>query len=76
MPNFVVMSIYLVVNEKHPFLSKFGPKNQNCLLKINFGIETNSKMLNLIVMFTFSVSDWKYRFGPNLVQKIKVDCLR
>ena len=33
-------------------------------------------MLNSMVMFTFSVLDWKYSICANLAQKIKIDCLR
>ena len=42
-----------------PFLRKFGPKNQNCLLKLKFE-EFNSNMKNSIVVFTLSVFEWKY----------------
>ena len=31
---------------------------------------------HLMVMFIFSDLVWKYPFGANLVQKIKIDCLR
>ena len=55
-----------------PFLGKFGPKNQNCHFKLKFGTYTNSNMQNSIVMFTFSVFDWKYPFWANLVQKVKI----
>ena len=70
-------------------MDKFGPKNQNCQLKLKYGIGTNSNMQNSLVMFTFSVFnwkyfagqiswkylDWKYQFDANLVQKIKIVCL-
>ena len=55
-----------------PFLGKFGPKNQNCQFKLKFGTKTNLNMQNLVVLFTFSVFDWKYPFWANLVQKIKI----
>ena len=29
-------------------------------------------MQNSVVAFTFSVLDWKHRFGANLAQKIKI----
>ena len=32
------------------FLGKFGPKNQNCLSRIKFGIKTDLNMLNSMVM--------------------------
>ena len=41
-------------------------------LKDKLGASTNSKMMNSIVMFTFSVLDRKYPFWPNLVQNIKI----
>ena len=37
------------------FVGKFDPKTQNCLLKTQFVTEIKSNMLNLMVMFTFSV---------------------
>ena len=53
------------------FLGKFGPKNQNYQFKLKFGTYTNSNMHNSVVIFTFSVFDWKYPFWANLVQKVK-----
>ena len=29
-----------------PFLGKFGPKNQNCHMKVKFGIKNNSNTVN------------------------------
>ena len=55
-----------------PFLSKFGPKNQNCQFKPKFGSYINSNMPNSMVVFTFSVLDWKQHFWANLVQRIKI----
>ena len=52
-----------------PFLGKFGQKTQNCQFKLKFGTQTNSNMQNSMVMFTFSLFDWKYLFWVNLVQK-------
>ena len=45
-------------------------KNQNCQFKLQFGVLTNSNMLNSMVVFTFAVLDQKYPFWANLVQKI------
>ena len=42
---------------KMPFLSKFGPKNQNCQSKLKFGTETNPSTQNSIMMFTSFVLD-------------------
>ena len=54
------------------FLGKFGTKNQYCQFKLKFGTWSNPNMRNSVVMFTFSVFDWKYPFCANLVQKIKI----
>ena len=53
------------------FLGKFGPKNQNYQFNLNFGTLTNSNMENSIVVFTFSVLDWKLFLG-NFGPKIKI----
>ena len=50
---------------------KFGKTSKS--LKIPWKwLKANSNMLNLIVMFNFSVSDQKYPFWGNLVPKIKI----
>ena len=49
---------------------KFGPKNQNCQVMLEFGTYTNSSMHNLMMAFPFSVFNWKYPFGTNLVHKL------
>ena len=54
------------------FLAKFGPKNQNYQFKLKFGTCTNSSMLNSMVVFTFSVCEWKCLFWANFVQKVKI----
>ena len=61
---------------KYPFWANMVQKNQNHLCKMKFGTEYNLSMMNMIVMFTFSVLDWKHLFWANLVQKIKFICLR
>ena len=40
--------------------------------KLKFGTYTNLNMHNSMVMFNFSVFDWKYPFWTNLVQKVKI----
>ena len=55
-----------------PFLGKLGPKNQNCHFMLKFGTYTNPNMQNSMVMFIFSVFDWKYPFWANLAQKVKI----
>ena len=54
------------------FLSKFGPKIQNCQFKLKFGTETNSNKQNSMVLFTFSVFNREYPFWVSLVQKLKI----
>ena len=44
-------------------------------VKLKFDANTNLNMQNSMVMSTFSGFDWKYPFGANLVQKIKIACL-
>ena len=55
-------------------LGKFGPKNRNCLFKLEFTTQTNSDILNLIWMLTFSVLDQRYPFCANSVQQLQ-NCL-
>ena len=59
---------------RFPLFTKFWSKqkNPNCQLKLKFGSLTNWNMQNSVVMFTFSVFDWKCPFWANLVQKFKI----
>ena len=61
-----------IFDRKYPFMGKFGPKIQNCLLKVKFGVYTNSVMQSSMLMFTFYVFGWKYPIWTNLVQEIKI----
>ena len=72
MQNSMVMLAFSVFRLEMLFLSKFGPKNQNCHFQLKFGTKTNLNIQNSMVMLTFSVLDRKYRFWANLVQKIKI----
>ena len=55
-----------------PFLDKFRPKNQNCQFELKIGTQTNSNMKNSMVMFSFSVFNWKYSFfKKHLLHKSK-----
>ena len=54
------------------FLGKFGSKNHNYQFKMKFGTEISLNIQNSMVVFTFSVLDWKYPSWANLVQKIKI----
>ena len=51
-------------------------KNQTYYFKLKFGGQPNSSLEKLMMLFTFFVFDWKYPFGANLVQKIKIFSLR
>ena len=53
------------------FSGKFVPKNQNYQFKLKFAAQTNSNMQNSMVLFTFSVSDRKYRFLSKFGTKIQ-----
>ena len=55
-----------------PFWGKFVPENQNCQFKLKFGTKTNWNMQNSVVLFTFSVFDWKYCFGENFILEAEV----
>ena len=67
------MFTFTVLNPKYPpFLGKLGPKNENCQFKLKFGSEPNLNVQSSMVVFTFSVLDWKYSFWRNLAQKIKI----
>ena len=57
---------------KMSFLGKFDPNEQNCLFKMKVGITTNSNMLNLMVMFTFTVLGQEDLFLTNLFQGSKL----
>ena len=46
-------------------LSKSGPKNQNCDFELKFGISTNLKMQNAMVMLTF----FNFRLGVYFLGK-------
>ena len=61
-----------VFSWKYVFLGKFGPKTQNYQFKLKFFTKTSSNMHNSIVIFTFSVFDWKYLFGEIWSKKSKL----
>ena len=54
------------------FLGKFGPKSQNYQLKVKFVTQTNSNMLNSMMLFTFFLFDWKRPSWANLVQIVNI----
>ena len=55
-----------------PCLGQFGPKNQNCQLKVKLDTYTNTNIQNLMMLFTFFVFDWKHRSWANLVQIVNI----
>ena len=59
---------FLFSGYEYPLLKLFQ-KNQNCLLKMKLGTYTNKNILNLKVIITFSLLDYNYPFGVNVVQK-------
>ena len=54
------------------WLGKFGPENENNQFTLKLSILAILNMQNSMVLFTFSVFDWKYPFWANFVQKIKI----
>ena len=62
---------FLHFRQEIPLWGKFGPKNQNYQFKVKFGAETNSNMVNSMVIFIFLFSTQNSLFWENLVQKIK-----
>ena len=56
-------SLFLFFNATH-FYCKFVSKNQNCLLKLKFGIQTNLNMQNSMMMFFFFVLDLFCKYCP------------
>ena len=71
-PNSMVMLIFFYFWPKLLFLRKFILKCQSCQFKLKFCTYTNSNMQNSMVIFTFSICDWKYPFWVNFVEKIKI----
>ena len=71
MQNSMVLVTYSVLSWKL-FLGKFGPKSEDCKLKLKYGIWSNWNMQNPIILLTFSVLYQKHPFSENLVQSIKV----
>ena len=71
MQNSMILFTFFCFWVQIPFLGKFGPKDQNYQFKLKFGTGTNSNMENSMVMFIFSLFDWKYPWA-NLLQKVKI----
>ena len=62
---------FSIFDAKYTFGSNLIQKNQNCQFKLKFGTQANSHIQNLMKnsMLTFPVSDQKYPFQANSVQK-------
>ena len=60
------MSLYLPYNflqyDFEKFIRTSVQNDQNSQLKLTFGTHTKSSLQNLMVMFTFSVFEWKVLF--------------
>ena len=39
---------------------------------MNLGVQTNSNMLNLVMIFIWLVMDWKYAFWTHFVDEIRI----
>ena len=61
---------FSVLEQKN--VGRSGQKDQNCQFKLKFGTKTNLNMRNSMMMFTFSVFDWKYLFGQIWSKKSKL----
>ena len=58
---------------KMPFLSIFGPKNQNYQFNLKFSTTyNNSNMQNSMLIFTFFVFDHNYTLWVKLVENVKI----
>ena len=55
---------------KIPSLGKSDLKSSNCMFKMKLGVQTNTNIVNSMVMLI--PFDQKYSFLANLTQKIKV----
>ena len=53
-------------------MGKFSRKNQNYHFRLKFGGWPTSNMQNSMMLFTFSVFDWKYPFGQIWFKKPKL----
>ena len=72
----MVMFNFSVFDRKNTlFKANLFQKNQNCLFKKKHDELRNSNMLNSMVILIFSILDWKYPFGENVVKK-KTVCSR
>ena len=66
----MLLFTFSVLDSKHPFLNKFGPKIKNCQFKLKFGLFKLVQQ-NSMVVLTFSVLDRKHPFFRKFGQKLK-----
>ena len=59
---------------KIPFWENLIQKNKNYLHRLKFGIESNSNVLNMMIMFTIFVLEWKHLCFGKFGSKIQI-CL-
>ena len=69
MQNSMVILPFFCFQSEIPLLRKVGPNNQNFQFKLTniLYLETNWNMQSSMVVFTFSVLDWKHHFWEYLV---------
>ena len=72
MQNSKVVVFFFWFRLEIPFLGQFDPENQNCKFKLKFGTKTNLNMKNSMVLFSFSLFDWKCSFGENFIAEAEV----
>ena len=56
------------------FWRRFDPESENCVFKMKLCVQNNTNILNLIVVFPFSVLCQEQPFQVNLVQNFRVVC--
>ena len=66
--------IFFVLEQKYTFSANLLQKKK--LFKMKLCTETNSNMLNVMVLFLCNELHGKYTFKANLVQAIEIVCLR
>ena len=64
--------LFFCFKPEKPFLGKSSQKNQNCQFKLKFGAKNNLNMRNSMMMFAFSVFEWKYLFDQIWSKKWKL----
>ena len=65
----IVVFTFAAFDRKHPFCANLV---QNCLFVLKFGTETNSSVLNAVVMFKFTVFDKKLLYWKILSKIFKL----